>query len=203
MRSTTIIETQKLVSLAQGGDSAALDQLCKIYGERVLRIVRLRMGRELRSKLESMDVVQDAFVSVVKNLDDFEYRNEGDFLRWMSKIAENRIRDNLKKLHADKRDIRKEVSIDRMPATDDGHAQTLEPLKTTTPSVIMSFSEEFDRLEKAMNLLKPEYRKVIMLTQIEGLSFKEIGDRLGKSPDAIRIQVARAMASLTSTFESV
>jgi RNA polymerase sigma-70 factor (ECF subfamily) len=161
------------------------------------------MGRELRSKLESMDLVQDAFVSVVKNLDNFEYLNEGDFLRWISKIAENRIRDNLKRLHADKRDIRKEVPIDHMPTTSNESARTFEPLRTTTPSVIMSFSEEFDRLENAMNLLKPEYREVIVLTQIEGLSFKEIGNRLGKSPDAIRIQVARALASLTSAFERV
>ena len=54
-----------------------------------------------------------------------------------------------------------------------------------------------------MNLLKPEYRDVIVLTQIEELSLKEIGDRLGKSPDAIRMLVARAMAALTSAFERV
>ena len=122
----------------------------------------------------------------------------------MSKIAENRIRDKLKRLHADKRDIRREVPIDHyMPTEDDGPTRTLEPLRTTTPSVIMSFSEDLDRLENAMNMLKPEYREVIILTQIEGLSFKEIGNRLDKSPDAIRMQVARAMAALTSAFERV
>jgi len=40
-----------------------------------------------------------------------------------------------------------------------------------------------------------------VLSQIEGLSLKEIGDRLGKSDDAVRMLVARAMASLASTFE--
>ena len=54
-----------------------------------------------------------------------------------------------------------------------------------------------------MNLLKPEYREVIVLNQIDGLSLKKIGDRLGKSPDAVRMLAARAMAALTSTFEKV
>ncbi|MHC4242646.1 MAG: RNA polymerase sigma factor, partial [Planctomycetota bacterium] len=89
IRHTSIRKTQQLVALAQGGDNSALDRLCKVYSERVQRIVRFRMGTELRGKLESMDLVQDAFVAAVKDLDNFEYRDEGDFLRWMSKIAEN------------------------------------------------------------------------------------------------------------------
>lgn len=130
-----------------------------------------------------MDLVQDAFVAAMKDLDNFEYRDEGDFLRWMSKIAENRIRDNLKRLHADKRDIRREVPINhRVPTTGDNRPRMPEPIRTTTPSVIMSISEELDKLENAMNLLKPEDREVIVLTQIEGLSLKKIGDRLSKSP---------------------
>jgi RNA polymerase sigma-70 factor (subfamily 1) len=196
MRHTGMRKTQELVVLAQGGDNSALDQLCRVYGERVHRIVRFRMGRELRGKLESMDLVQDAFVEAVRDLGNFEYRDEGDFLRWMSKIAENRIRDNLKRLHADKRDICREVPIDHsIFIAGDNPARMPEPIRTTTPSVIMSISEELDKLENAMNLLKPEYREVIVLNQI--------GYRLGKSPDAIRMLVARAMAALTSAFERV
>ena len=204
MRRASIRRTQELVALAQGGDNSALDQLCKVYAERVQRIVRFRMGTELRGKMESMDLVQDVFVAAVKDLGSFEYRDEGDFLRWMSKIAENRIRDNLKRLHADKRDIRREVPIDhREPTTGDSCPQMHEPIRNTTPSVIFSVSEELDKLENAMNLLKPEYREVIVLNQIEGFSLKQIGDRLSKSPDAVRMLVARAMASLASAFERV
>lgn len=204
MRYTSIRKTQQLVTLAQDGDNSAMDQLCKVYSERIQRIVRFRMGNELRGKLESMDLVQDAFVEAVRDLDRFEYKDEGDFLRWMSKIAENRIRDNLKHLHADKRDIRREVPMDhRVPTTRDSTPRMPEPLRTTTPSVIMSVSEELDKLENAMNLLKPEYREVIVLNQIEGLSLKKIGDKLGKSPDAVRMLVARAMASLAGAFEKV
>ena len=203
MRLTVDDKTRHLVALAQDGDESALNQLCKVYGPRVLWIIRLRMGRELRSKLESMDVVQDVLVSALRDLGDFTYKDEGDFLRWLSKIAENRLRDNVDKLHADKRDIRKEVRLDnRGPTTGGRFFAVPGPIDTTTPSLIMSRREDLDELAKAMDKLKPQYKEVIVLTKIEGLSYKEISDKLGKSDEAVRKLVSRAMAVLTSGFES-
>lgn len=197
-------KTQYLVTLAREGDETALNQLCRVYAERVLWLVRLRMGKELRSKLESMDVVQDVFIYAVRDLGDFKYKTEGDFVRWLSGVVENRIRDNLDKLHADKRDIRKEVRLnsDRI-AAEDNIVGVVEPIDTKTPSAIMSKSEDFDRLAKAIDTLKPEYREVIVLTKIEGLSYQEIGDKLGKSADAIRMLASRAMGVLSCAFENV
>ena len=197
-------KTQHLVALAKDGDESALGQLCAVYGSRVLWLVRLRMGKELRSKLESMDLVQDVLVSALKDLGNFTYKNEGDFVRWLSRIAENRLRDNLDKLHADKRDIRKEVRLNtHRPTIEDSFAAALEPIDATTPSAIISQREEFDKLAKAIDVLKPEYREVIVLTKVEGLSYREIGDKLGRSADAARMLFSRAMAALTSAFEVV
>lgn len=195
-------QTQRLVILAQSGDQSALDQLCKVYNERVLRIIRMRMGPELRTKLQSMDLVQDAFISALRSIENFTYKNEGDFLRWVSKIAENRLRDNLDKLHANKRDIRKEIPLkDNRSSTQDAFVRISGPVDTTTPSLIMSRREDLNRLEKAMDKLKPEYREVITLTKIEGLSYKETADKLGRGPDAVRMLLSRAMTALSQSFE--
>jgi len=197
-------KTQHLIALAKDGDESALDQLCRVYSERVRWIVRLRMGGELRSMLESMDLVQDVFISALRDLGNFTYKNEGDFLRWLSKIAENRLRDNLDRLHADKRDIRKEVQLKSYePTTGDSFVAALGPIDTTTPSAIMSKREDLARLAKAIDALTSEYKEVIVLTKIEGLSYKEIAESLGKSSDAVRMLVSRAMAALSGTFENV
>ncbi len=203
MRDNFANRTQELVALAKDGNDSALNQLCNVYGERVHWIIRLRMGKELRSKLESMDLVQDVLFSALRDLGDFTYKDEGDFLRWLSKIAENRLRDNVDKLHADKRDIRKEVRLDSHGPTTGGRFFGVRgPIDATTPSVIMSRKEDLDELAKAMDELKPEYKEVIVLTKIEGLSYKEIAGKLGKSDEAVRKLVSRAMAVLTSVFES-
>jgi RNA polymerase sigma-70 factor (ECF subfamily) len=160
------------------------------------------MGQELGHKVESMDLVQDAFISALRSLENFTYKNEGDFLRWVSKIAENRIRDNLDKFHADKRDIRKEIPLkDNAGSSQDSLIRDFSPVDSTTPSMIVSKCEELNRLEKAMDKLKPEYKEVVTLIKIEGLSYEEAGNRIGKSADAVRMLLARAMASLTSVFE--
>ena len=197
-------KTQNLVTLAREGDEIALNQLCRVYAARVLWLVRLRMGKELRAKLESMDVVQDVLIYALRDLGDFTYKTEGDFVRWLSRVVENRLRDNLDKLHADKRDIRKEVRLNsHRIAAEDSLVGVAEPVDTTTPSAIMSKSEDFDRLARAIDALTPEYREVIVLAKIEGLSYREIGGRLGKSADAVRMLVSRAMGALSCAFENV
>jgi RNA polymerase sigma-70 factor (ECF subfamily) len=197
-------KTQDLVALAQEGDPSAHSQLCHVYAERVQWMVRFRMGRELRSKLESMDLVQNTLVRVLNGIKGFSYENEGDFVRWLSKIVENEVRANLKHLHAHKRDIRKEHRLDQR-ASDSAQdfAQMPGPVALTTPSIMMSRKEDLSRLEQAIEMLKPEYREAILLAKIEGLSYEEIGNRLGKSTDAVRMLATRAMAALTTAFRTL
>ena len=202
MSSQTLRRTQQLVTLAQGGDNSALGQLCSVYGERVRRIVRFRMGPELRSQLESMDLVQEALVEAVKDIGDFTYCSEGDFLNWLSSIVENTIRDYVDRIHAAKRDVRRQVSLNKISArTDRPQPDVGLPAVTTTPSVVLSLREELDRLEQAMDRLKPQYREVIMLAKIEGLSCKEIAGRLNKSPAAVAMSLSRGIIALTNLFE--
>ena len=204
MASPVTHKTQELLALAKQGDGFALGQLCDAYGERVRRIVRLRMSPELRSQVDSMDLVQDTLLMAVRDLDDFTCRNDGDFLRWLLSVAENRIHDNVDRFHAQKRDIHRQVSLETLAK----HATSLErhgglPLATTTPSVILARREDLDRLEHAMDRIKPEYRKVIMLAKIEGLSHKDIGARLGKSPAAVAMLLSRAIVALSNAFGQV
>jgi RNA polymerase sigma-70 factor (ECF subfamily) len=195
--------TQRLVTLAKEGDRSAIDQLCRIYGERIRRIIRLRIDRKLRPKIDSVDIVQDALVQALAGLENFTYKNEGDFLRWLSKIAENKFRDILDKFHADKRDIRREIPFKKVEANTEGGSFGVDgPLQTTTPSVLFSRKEQFDRLERAIDSLKPEYRDVIFLSRIERLSHEEIALRMGKSKGAVAMLLSRALVALTAAYEN-
>ena len=204
MNIKSLQRTQELVTQAQDGDISALDQLCGVYTERVRRIVRFRMGPELRSHLESMDLVQEALVEAVLDLDQFRYSSDGDFLRWLSHIVENTIRDHVDKAHAAKRDIRRQIPLDHVAARADRPAHEADmPVAMTTPSVVLSLREDLDKLEKAMDRLKPEYRVVIVLAKIEGLSLKEISEKLNKSPAAVAMLLSRAIVAVTNLLEKI
>ncbi|MFC1793418.1 RNA polymerase sigma factor [Planctomycetota bacterium] len=194
-------KTQQLVALAKEGDQTALNQLCCVYGERVRRIIRFRLHRKLRSKLDSVDVVQDVLLLAMGGLKDFTYRSEGDFLRWLSRIAENKIRDIFDEFHTEKRDIRKEIPFkEHRRSTGGTMSAALGPMRVPTPSVIMCKKEALDRLEKALDELKPEYKEVVVLKRIEGLSYDEIGERIGKSAKAVSMLLYRAMTALTIAY---
>lgn len=197
-------KTKHLVTLAKAGDDDALDWLCRVYGERIRRIIRLRIGRDLRVKLDSMDIIQDALFNALRGLEDFKYENEDDFLRWLLRIAQNTLGHNLEKLHADKRDIRKEIRLEGCgPTTESRLSRIPGPVRITTPSVIMSRKEDLDKLEKAIDKLKPEHKEVILLAKIEELSYKEIGQRLSKSTDAVGMLLSRAMVALTIAYGKI
>ncbi|GJQ50909.1 MAG: hypothetical protein HKUEN01_32950 [Candidatus Kuenenia stuttgartiensis] len=194
-------QTLHLVMLAKSGDQPAIEKLYEIYSGRILRIVRMRMGNELRSKIQSMDLVQDALLSSFRDLKQFTYKNEGDFLRWLSHIAENRIRDKIGEMRAQMRDHRREQPLSsNKQLKDDSSVHRYEPMDSATPSKILSKHEDMDKLEKAMQKLKPEYREVILLTKTEGLSQKQAGEKLGRSPDATRMLLARALNALSIAF---
>jgi len=196
-------KTQHLVTLAKEGDPSAIDQLCRIYGERIRRIIRLRIDRKLRPKIDSVDIVQDAIVQALAGLKNFTYKDEGDFLRWLSKIAENKLHDILDKFHADKRDIRREIPFKKIETNTEGGSFGVNgPLQTTTPSVLLSRKEQYDRLERAIDRLKPEYREVIFLSRIERLSHEEIALRMGKSKGAVAMLLSRALVALTAAYEN-
>jgi len=195
-------KTQCLVTLAKEGDKLAIEQLCGIYGERVRRIIRLRIDRKLRSKIDSVDVVQDALILAMGGLKDFTYKNEGDFLRWLSKIAENKLHDILDKFYTEKRDIRREIPFKKVENnTEEVSFIASEPLDTTTPSVLLFKKEQLDRLERAIDDLKPDYREVIYLSRIERLSNAEIAEKLGKSKGAVAMLLSRALVALTAAYE--
>ena len=202
MKPVTDHKTQHLVTLAKEGDQPAIEQLCRVYGERIRRIIRLRIDRKLRPKIDSVDVVQDALILALAGLKNFTYRDEGDFLRWLSRIAENKLRDILDKFHADKRDIRREIPFKGEETdTEGGSLGVAGPLQTTTPSVLLIRQEQLDRLERTIDDLKPEYREVIFLSRIERLSHEEIATRLDKTKGAVAMLLSRALITLTAVYE--
>ena len=195
--------TQHLVALAKEGDEAAANQLCSVYGERVRRIIRLRLDPKLRPKLDSVDVVQDVLMLAFGRLNDFTYKDEGDLLRWLSRIAENRFRDILDNFHADRRDIRREIPFRKIERQSNGGSFSVTgPVQTTTPSVLLSRKEQLDRLETAIDHLKPDYREVIVWSRIERLSHEEIAARLNKSPGAVGMLLSLALVALAAAYES-
>jgi RNA polymerase sigma-70 factor, ECF subfamily len=194
-----------LIRDGKEGDKSALNALFARYQERVLRIVRLRLNRELRERLrlQSMDVLQDVFLHAFRKLPGFEPASEGSFLHWLSKIAENTIRDHLDYAAAGKRDRSAERSLDqsllisqehvhlRDLIPDGGASPTQHMLKHTIKSTVDDLLLELDDGE----------RELIIQRKMEGLTFAEMAALVGVTEDAVRKRFNRSFQKLVSLAE--
>jgi RNA polymerase sigma-70 factor (ECF subfamily) len=189
-----------LVRKAKAGDAEALNGLFKRYSPRVLQIVCMRLGPSLRSKLESQDILQDAFTRAVKDFDHFELRHEGAFLHWLGELAHNAIKDRYDHFRAQKRDSRMENPIDAVPLTETREA-ALPPEREPTPSRVIEGQEDISRLTAALDALSQEDRDVIVFRDLEDLSFAEIGRLMERSEAAARMHYVRSKVKLSALFQ--
>lgn len=185
-----------LLVSAQGGDRDALNALMTRYFDRVLKIVRIRMGPKLRGRHDSMDIAQDAMIRVIRSLDKFKPQSDGALIQWMSKLVENEIRDRVDYLGAKKRRLSKEVPI--LPSTGSklGLESRLKDSGQKSPSQEVAINEELLQLEEVMDELG-QGKEIILMREYAGLTFREIGGEFNLTEDAARMQYVRAMDKLT------
>ena len=187
---------EELLRRARAGDEPAFDALLRRSADRIERLVRARMGAELRAVEESMDLVQTALAAALVDLPRFAARGEGSFLRWLGTVVENKIRHHLRDLKRARRDPARAVRLDtdqqRLPAADHG-----------SPSAVAMGHELEQRYLDALERLEPADREVLLLHLELGWTHGEIAAALQLvSADAVRKRVARALARLESSMGS-
>lgn len=188
-----ITESVELIRRAQHGDRNALDRLFERYYARVRGIVRVRLGGTLREYLESGDLVQETFVQALSGFDRYEIRDEARFLDWLSRLAENRIRDAVKHRRAGKRDPEREVSLEELRS---GSSSGISPhAKTHLPDALAALGEEAGIVETCLDGMDPKLREVLVLRHYLGSTWPVVAEELGY-PNEQAARVAHAKATL-------
>ena len=183
-----------LLQRARSGSPDALNLLYERCAGRLLAFIRLRLGRDLRSRLESRDILQATLVKSLEHLGDLKGHETRSLMAWLARIAEHEIRDCADFHHRQRRDAARDMAID-----------DAVPLPALTRSALsrVILDEQAKQLEEALESMSADHRDVILLRKFEELSFAEIGRRLGKSEDACRMLLARAMTALTLRMSEI
>jgi RNA polymerase sigma-70 factor, ECF subfamily len=174
---------------ARQGNPSALDELYRRFGVRVLAFIRVRLGPALRARVDSQDILQATLMKSFDRLGQFEGADGATLMGWLARIAENEIRDQAAFQHRQRRDAAADVPLDEAASA------ASDPARSVLSDVIAN--EEAARLTEALERLEPDHRTVIVLRKFEERSFREVAERMGRSEDACRMLLARAMARLT------
>ncbi len=188
-------ETAVLLREARAGSAEAVERLYERTAPRLLAFIRLRLGRTLRARLESRDILQATLLRSFERLGQLEADEPAALMAWLMRIAENEIRDRADYFQRQRRDAACEVPLD------DALEAAAAAVRSVTSRLVLD--EEAARLERAVGELSDAHREIILLRKFEELSFKEIAARQGRSEDACRMLLARAMAALTIRMTEV
>lgn len=161
------VTDDELVRRARGGDEAALDALVRRHADAVFRIALSVSG----DRDAAQDVAQDAFLKAFRALGSF--RGDASFRTWLLTIAANTARGVMRR-----QGRRRETDLD-----------AITPLASQerSPDEAAELSTEAARARRALAQLPEKQRLSVQLRVDEGLSFREIGDVIGSTEGAARV----------------
>lgn len=179
-------------------DSPPLDPTYQALLEKLLpsinAYVRMRTGMKLRSRESISDLVQSTCREAVQAKNVPSIAEENRFRAWLFKIAERKICGKARYWGADRRDVAREVRPIELDAVE---ARSLVQAYGGTASQKMMAQEELERLESALQRLPEDYREVILLRRVVGLSGRETAEQLGRSEGATRQLFSQALVRLS------
>ncbi len=177
-REDELSRSRALLERARAGEHEALLELLAAHQERLRRIVRIRLGDELRRRLDTTDVVQETYRAALQSLDTLDLAREQDLLAWLARVAVNRIRDEHDRLHAQKRDVGREVALGSASGAGDPAARIAD--SATSPSEHAFRNELRELVDTGVHELPSEYREVILLRDYCGGSWEHVAGELGR-----------------------
>jgi RNA polymerase sigma-70 factor, ECF subfamily len=195
-------KAQKLLfEQARGGDTAALSQLLEAYRNYLRLLARTRIDSGFRVRLDPSDLVQETLLEAHRDFQQFVGSSEKELVVWLRQILVRNLTDQLRRHRAKGRDWRRQHSLEVLL---DKSCQQLDKALAqgiSTPSAKAVQGEQAVLLADALSHLQADYREVIILRNLEHLSFDEIAERMGRSSGAARMLWTRALEKLGRILE--
>ena len=193
---------ETVLSRAKAGDGPALGRLIEQYRHYLGLLARLQIGHNLQGKFDDEDLLQDVSLEAHKNIGRFSGSSETEFLAWLRQILAATLSNQVRRYFGTRRrDPRREkrfvVEIDQSSRALDRNLFASQ----TSPSQQASRSEQVVLLADALAELPESYREVVILRNLEGLSFPEVARRLMKTEDSVKHLWTRSLARLRRAME--
>jgi RNA polymerase sigma factor (sigma-70 family) len=180
----------ELVAAVRRGEDRAFEQLYERYRTRIWSYV----GGILHDADRAEDVSQEVFISVLRRLRDTE--RPIAFKPWVYQIARNACIDEFRRARRSH-----EVPLDQAGETDSG-ADDLFSI-TPGPDVAVESKQQLDDLRGAFRGVSELHHRILVLRELEGLSYSEIGTRLGMSRPVVESTLFRARRRLAEEYEEL
>jgi RNA polymerase sigma-70 factor (ECF subfamily) len=196
------VAPEDLIKAAVNGNDGAFGQLLSRYGTYLNLLSRVELGRRLQGKLDPADLVQETFLEAHRHFPKFRGSTEPEFVGWLRRILSGVLANTIRRYFGTKaRDPRLEQEL--QIGVDHSSCMLVGKLISSgsSPSQAASRREQAVLFSDALSRLPDDYREVIVLRHLEGLTFAGVGERMGKTVDSIEKLWLRAVAKLRQTVK--
>jgi RNA polymerase sigma-70 factor (ECF subfamily) len=186
-----------LLQAARAGDAATLGRLLELYRHYLGLLARVQIGPRLQGKVDASDLVQETFLEAHRNFARFRGASEAELVNWLRQILAARLADLVRRyLGTRRRDVRLERELEG--SLDRSSALLSRGLVApqSSPSQQAARREQAVLLANALGGLPEDYREVLVLRHLEGLTFPEVARRMGRSLDSVEKLWMRGLARL-------
>lgn len=184
-----------LAAATAKGDLHAFETLVSRHQKRMFNIALRISG----STEDAAEITQDAFVSAYRNLGSF--RGEAKFSTWLTAIVINHARNRLKQTRS--RREREPYSIDEPIRTDDGELMPDPPSKESSALDRLEQRDRDRAVQDCIGRLDPDFREVIVLRDLQDLSYEEIGGMLKVREGTVKSRLFRARESVKDCLKKI
>lgn len=192
-----------LLTSAKEGETEKLGQLLQLYVNYLKILATTQLDDKLRARVSASDVVQETMLEAHRDFHQFRGQSEPELLAWLRRILIHNIGRVVERhILTEKRNVRREVSLERIHRSMERSSIQLRQIadKGCSPSSAVQQVENTRLLADHLAELPEDYREVIMLRNLEGLSFKEVAESMGRSAGAVRMLWLRAIDTLRDRF---
>jgi RNA polymerase sigma-70 factor, ECF subfamily len=187
-------EEAQFVARLVARDEGAFNELVITYQRRVFALVFRMLGR----RDEAEDLAQEVFVQVFKAIDQF--RGDSKLSTWIYRIAVNLCKNRTKYLsrrHAnDQDDV--DAMADRLPFS---AAKGVSVGGISRPDELVEGMQLEVVVKRAIAQIEPEFREVLILRDVEDMSYEEIAEVTGLADGTVKSRIHRARAQLRAIVE--
>lgn len=185
------------LGMARSGDEEALGELLAAYRPYLTLLAQTQISRRLQGKADAADLVQEAFLEAHRHFSGFRGQTDAEFSVWLRSILAGVIANHVRRyLRTKSRDARLERALvvelgDTSDVLERGIAANVN-----TPSQEVVKREDSLQLSRALDLLPPHYREVVLLRHIEGLPFAQVAEQMNRTVESVEKLWVRALARL-------
>jgi RNA polymerase sigma-70 factor (ECF subfamily) len=184
---------RELLERCRAGDETAFDDLVLRHQQRAFNIA----FQVVQDYEDATEVAQDAFVKIYRNVDNFRW--ECEFTTWLHQIVVNLARNKYRWWK--RRGKQASVSMDSPITTADGEMSLQIADSADAPDVQTVKAEFLELLSQRVDELPPNFRQVLILRNVDNLSYEQIAEVLACSVGTVKSRIARAREMLRESMK--